>query len=135
MYVNNHFGDSMNVFDARKSKAVKVGKMLYNNGYKVAVSGETNYPEELDLPKFPNPRGCGEENYRLPDVYARKGNKEIVVEVESDSVSRDRTRCQLKTFRKHSTGKVWVYVPSGYRRRMKRNLKIWGISDVKVKTW
>lgn len=114
-------------------EACKIGRRFYRNRYDVAVDGDCGFPEEIDLPMFDNyPSGCGKEEYRRPDVYAKKGMREKIIEVETkDTINTERTRCQLSTFSEN--GHTTVYVPEGYSRAMKTQLRRWGITGVDVK--
>lgn len=113
--------------------ACRIGRKLNDDGYDVAVDGDCGFPEGVDLPLFDNyPAGCGEEEHRRPDVYAEKGARTEIIEVETDdTISDKRTECQLKTFK--NNGPTTVYVPEGYGSATRRQLRGWGIMDVSVK--
>lgn len=107
--------------------ACLVGEWLYRRGWKVAVDADCriydiSIQEEIDLHRFDD--YCEEEEYREPDVYAKKGGKKIIVEVETkSSINTTRTECQMKSFSKN--GKLIVYVPERRKGSMRKNRKEW----------
>lgn len=115
--------------------ACRIGRRLHDDNYDVAVDGECDFPEGKSLPRFDNyPRGCGEEEHRIPDVYAETIVQRRIIEVETeDTIDTKRTRCQLSTFSKN--GPTTVYVPEGSRSAMEEQLRRWSISGINVEVF
>lgn len=118
--------------DIHQEIVCRVGRNLYEQGYRVAVDGECDFPEEILLPTFPEELpGCEDTHSRRPDIYAVYGERIVIGEVETENTINDaRTRCQLSIFPKY--GETIVYVPDDCVEDMESNLDRWSIMDVQV---
>lgn len=112
-----------------------VAEKYLGRGYDVAVDADCGVDEDNSLPEYENyPPGCGDESSREPDIYATKFSEEVRnVEVETaNTVSDERTKCQLKTF--DNEGQGVVVVPEENEDTIEDNLEDWNL-DGQIEIW
>lgn len=101
--------------------------------WELAVDADCAIVETLELPEFNTyPAGCGDEDTRVPDVYAQVNDSATIVEVETqNTVDLERTRCQLSTF--NNIDDTIVVVPEQSKSEMGSNLEDWDLTEVTIR--